>query len=94
MTPPAFDPDIAERGFQSVERASMGVYCLTPSSAVDPLMDPAVVTVEYNSSNDENYTVMWVRDSDECDAGDYEFKTYQGETGARTDAVSFVVMIP
>ena len=40
-------------------------------------MDPAVVTVEYNSSNDENYTVMWVRDSDECDAGDYEFKTYK-----------------
>ena len=32
MTPPAFDPDIAERGFQSVERASMGVYCLTPSA--------------------------------------------------------------
>jgi hypothetical protein len=93
-TPPVFDPDIAKRGFQSVERASMGVYCLTPSSAVNPLQDPALVTVEYNSSNDENYTVMWVRSPDECDAGDYEFKTYQGETGARTDAVSFVVMIP
>lgn len=93
-TPPVFDDAINERGFQSVERANVGVYCLTPSDGVNPLKDPAVVTVEYNSSNDENYTVMWTRSTDECNAGEYEFKTYQGETGARTDAASFVVMIP
>lgn len=92
--PPVFDDAIKERGFDSVERDDTGVYCLTPSDGVNPLKDPAVVTVEYNSSNDENYTVMWTRSPDHCDAGEYEFKTYQGETGARTDAAAFVVMIP
>ena len=93
-TPPVFDDAIKERGFESVERDDTGVYCLTPSDGVNPLKDPAVVTIEYNSSNDENYTVMWTRSPDQCDAGEYEFKTFQGETGARTDAAAFVVMIP
>ena len=92
--PPVFDPDIKERGFESVERDDTGVYCLTPSSGVNPLDDPALVTVEYNNSNDENYTVMWTRSPDQCDAGEYEFKTYQGETGDRTNAAAFVVMVP
>lgn len=93
-TPPVFDPDIKERGFEAVERDDTGVYCLTPSDGVDPLKDPAIVTVEYNNSNDENYTVAWTRSPDHCGDGDYEFKTYQAETGARTDAAAFVVMVP
>ena len=93
-SPPVFDEEIATRGFESVERDDVGVYCLTPSAGVKPLKDPAVVTIEYNSSNDENYTAMWTRSPDHCDAGEYEFKTYQGETGARTDAAAFIVMVP
>jgi hypothetical protein len=93
-TPPAFDDAINVRGFEAVERDDTGVYCLTPSDGVNPLKDPAIVTVEYNSSNDENYTAMWTRSPDHCGAGEYEFKTYQGETGVRTDAAAFVVMVP
>ena len=92
--PPVFDPDIKERGFESVVRDDTGVYCLTPSDAVNPLKDPPIATVEYNSSNDENYTVMWTRSEDHCADGDYEFKTYQAQTGDRTDAAAFVVMVP
>jgi hypothetical protein len=90
----AFDPSIKERGFETVERDDTGVYCLTPSDGVNPLKDPAVVTVEYGSSNDENYTVMWSRSPDHCPDGDYEFKTYEGETGVRSDDAAFVVMVP
>jgi hypothetical protein len=93
-TPPVFDEDITTRGFDSVERDDVGVYCLTPSAGVNPLKDPAIVTIEYNNSNDENYTAMWTRSPDHCDAGEYEFKTYQGETGARTDGAAFIVMVP
>jgi hypothetical protein len=92
--PPQFHDGIPVRGFESVERDDTGVYCLTPSGGIDPLDDPPAVTVEYNSSNDDNYTVMWARMPDSCNQGQYEIKTYEGETGTATDAAAFVIMVP
>jgi hypothetical protein len=93
-TPPAFSEEITERGFESVDRPDTGVYCLTPSGTIDPLDDPPVVTIEYNSSNDENYATMWARNPDYCDTGQYEIKTYEAEDGSSTDAAAFVIMVP
>jgi hypothetical protein len=93
--PPEILPDVAEVGFDSVSRAEAGVFCLVPTAGVvDPAVDPPFVTVEYNYSAGQNFTVMWDSGTGVCNDGTYEIKTYQAETGSPVDNVAFVIMVP
>ena len=93
-TPVIEQTEIVPHGFTAVKRESAGVFCLTPTSAVDPETDPPILTLEYSASSGENFTVMWDHGNGECDPGTYEVKTYDGETGAPADNASFVIMVP
>jgi hypothetical protein len=91
---PEFESAVPERGFESVDRNSTGVYCLVPSGDLDPAADPAIVTVEYNFSSGENYTATWDSGTGNCDDGEYEIQTYDATDSSATDDAAFVVMVP
>ncbi len=80
-------------GFSDVEKKATGIYCLT-SNVVDPETDPPILTLEYNASTSENYSVMWDRGTGTCEDGTYEIKIYKAETGAAVDGAAFVIMVP
>ncbi len=93
-TTPVIEPtEIVPHGFSGVERIATGIFCLTPTE-VDPETDPPIITLEYNASASENFTVMWDRLTGECPDDTYEVKTYKAETGDPVDQVSFVIMVP
>jgi hypothetical protein len=93
-TSPSFLPDIPEVGFTSVSHNSTGVFCLVTDTGIDPTTDPPFLTVEYNFSAGENFTVMWDQGTGNCTDGEYEIHTYAADTAAPVDDVAFVVMVP
>jgi hypothetical protein len=93
-TTPAFLTEVPEVGFESVTRDEAGVFCITPSAGIDPASDPPFITVEYNYSSGENFTVMWDVASSNCGSGKYEIKTYKADTNAAIDNVAFAIMVP
>ena len=93
---PSFLPEVPEVGFDSVSHDSTGVFCLVPSASagINAATDPPFVTVEYNFSSGDNFTVMWDEGTGNCSAGEYEIQTYDAVTYNRVDNVAFAIMVP
>jgi hypothetical protein len=96
------DPDPANpallrsSGFSAVTHANfVGGYCLTPSIAIHPDTDPALVTVAGGQSGGMSPRISEWRDSGpDCPPDQYEVITRQGDPIALSDTVGFVLIVP
>jgi hypothetical protein len=91
----SFNPSVPVRGFKSVSLKATGIYCLVPEAGLDGELDPPIITLEYGSSEGENFTAMWDQNTGECEPHEYEIKTYNAEKETSpTDKAAFVIMVP
>ena len=83
------------KGTWDVNRPSTGVYCLSVDEA-DPATQPAVVTVEWGQSSGSDLLAFWFREGGDCEASEYEVRTYDfgGGSPVLTNDVAFMILIP
>lgn len=84
------------KGTWSFTHPSVGLYCMTPPSGIDPASNPAVVTAEWGNSSGSDLEAYWNAGVHNCPVGKYEIRTYKLPSGTATasDSVGFIVAVP
>jgi len=93
FTPTTLDPN-RTKGFTALSHPGTGQYCLTPPPGVDPANDPAVASVEYTNTTNNNAFVLWESGPTVCPAGSYTFVTFNTDGTTLNDSTSFSVIVP
>jgi hypothetical protein len=72
-----------------------GVYCLT-AEGFDRTINPAIVTIEWGQSSGSDLLAYWRRSALDCDAGEYEVRTYNfpGGVATLTNNIEFLITLP
>jgi hypothetical protein len=82
------------KGFSAVTRPSTGVYCLTPSPAIDPEATASVASPEFGgSSSVPGFAEVRGIASNSCPAGQFAVHTFN-LAGAANSGVSFFLIVP
>jgi hypothetical protein len=83
------------RNFSAVSRPSTGVYCLTPSSSIDPNTSVLMVSIDWSNSLGSTLAAYHRTSavSGGCAATDFSVRTYDFASNP-TNNVAFEVLVP